>query len=141
LKHNVITGLLFLSAFTVAGQHTIHSESSTAFIENKGQVIDQNNKPNPDVLYLLNTPGMNVQLRANGWSYDVYKIEETDTLPFAFRHSLFAKGKLANNNANSEQQTANSKQRIAIFSTASTSTSSVPTRTARSSRRIRPPVI
>ena len=43
------------------------------FIENKGQIIDQNNKPNPAVLYLLNTPGMNVQLRKGGFSYDLYQ--------------------------------------------------------------------
>ena len=45
---------------------------SLAFIENKGQIIDQNNKPNPNVLYLLNTPGLNIQLRKGGFSYDVY---------------------------------------------------------------------
>jgi uncharacterized protein (TIGR02145 family) len=43
------------------------------FIENKGQIIDQNNNPNPSVLYLLNTPGMNVQLRKTGFSYDLYQ--------------------------------------------------------------------
>jgi hypothetical protein len=42
------------------------------FIENKGQIIDQKGKTNPDVKYLLNTPGLNVQLRKNGFSYDVY---------------------------------------------------------------------
>ena len=50
-------------------------KQSAGFIENKGQIIDQNNKPNPAVLYLLNTPGMNVQLRITGFSYDVYSIE------------------------------------------------------------------
>jgi uncharacterized protein (TIGR02145 family) len=44
----------------------------TGFIENKGQIIDQNHKPNPSVIYLLNTPGMNVQLRKGGFSYDLY---------------------------------------------------------------------
>src|ERR1035437_10469815 len=46
--------------------------SKTGFIENKGQINDQNNKPNPGVLYLLNTPGFNVQLHSSGWSYDLY---------------------------------------------------------------------
>ncbi len=50
--------------------------SSSAFIENKGQIIDQNNKPNAAVLYLLNTPGMNVQLRRGGFSYDLYSITD-----------------------------------------------------------------
>jgi len=49
-------------------------KQSTGFIENKGQVINQNNNSNPAVLYLLNTPGFNVQLRKEGFSYDVYEI-------------------------------------------------------------------
>ncbi|MEI6899407.1 MAG: FISUMP domain-containing protein, partial [Bacteroidota bacterium] len=46
--------------------------------ENKGQVIDQNNNLNPAVLYLLNTPGMNVQLRRGGFSYDLYRISNIE---------------------------------------------------------------
>jgi hypothetical protein len=42
------------------------------FIENKGQVIDQNNHPNSAVKYLFNGNGMNIQLRAGGFSYDVF---------------------------------------------------------------------
>ncbi|WP_276133926.1 SBBP repeat-containing protein [Polluticoccus soli] len=45
-----------------------------AFIENKGQIIDQNRLANSQVRYLLNTPGLNVQLRANGFSYDAYTV-------------------------------------------------------------------
>ncbi len=49
------------------------------FIENKGQIIDQKNNPNPGVLYLLNTPGFNVQLRKGGFSYDLYRISNPDS--------------------------------------------------------------
>ena len=46
------------------------------FIENKGQIHDQNYKANPDVKYLLCLGnGMNVQLKANSFSYDTYKTE------------------------------------------------------------------
>jgi uncharacterized protein (TIGR02145 family) len=55
-----------------ANKPTFKTSSTSAFIENKGQIIDQNNKPNPAVLYLLNTPGFNVQLRKGGFSYDLY---------------------------------------------------------------------
>ena len=48
------------------------------FIENKGQIIDQNNQPNPSVLYLLNTPGMNVQFKRGGFSYDLYTMSNND---------------------------------------------------------------
>jgi len=42
------------------------------FIENKGQIVDQNYSPNPEVKYLLCNPGFNVQLRQTGFSYDTY---------------------------------------------------------------------
>ena len=48
----------------------------SVFIKNQGQIIDQNNRLNPNALYLLNMPGMNVQLRKTGFSYDVYSIEK-----------------------------------------------------------------
>lgn len=43
------------------------------FIENKGQIINQNGLPNNDVLYLLNSNQLKVQLRKNGFSYEIYK--------------------------------------------------------------------
>ncbi|MCX6252772.1 MAG: hypothetical protein NTX61_18710 [Bacteroidetes bacterium] len=46
----------------------------SGFIENKGQIIDQNRKPDPDCLFLLNTQGVNVQLRRGGFSYDLYQV-------------------------------------------------------------------
>ncbi|TAE80628.1 MAG: hypothetical protein EAY81_10345, partial [Bacteroidetes bacterium] len=47
------------------------------FIENKGQIIDQNNKPNPQVLYLYNGNGLHVQLRQDGFSYEVMNMVKT----------------------------------------------------------------
>ncbi|WP_291133387.1 T9SS type B sorting domain-containing protein [Flavobacterium sp. UBA7682] len=55
-----------------------NQNQSVGFIENKGQIIDQKGNPNPAVKYLLNTNGLNVQLRQNGFSYDVY---ETKKIP------------------------------------------------------------
>jgi hypothetical protein len=52
--------------------------NATGFIENKGQIIDQNKIPNKDVLYLFNSNGMNIQLRRGGFSYDVYANEEKE---------------------------------------------------------------
>lgn len=45
---------------------------SNHFIQNIGQVVDQNGIKNPDVLFLLNTPGLKVQLKKDGFSYDFY---------------------------------------------------------------------
>jgi hypothetical protein len=51
-------------------------KSQYGFIENKGQIHDQNNNANPDVKYLLCLGnGMNVQLKANGFSYDTYNTD------------------------------------------------------------------
>lgn len=68
--------LLFLTICTFG--FTQNQMKSSGFIENKGQIIDQNGKPNEAVKYLLNTNGLNVQLRKNGFSYDVY---ETKKIP------------------------------------------------------------
>lgn len=74
--------LIFLCHPVLAeeGKTQRHPAQTAGFIENKGQIIDQNNKPNPSVLYLLNMPGMNVQLRRGGFSYDLY-IPTSDSLP------------------------------------------------------------
>lgn len=48
------------------------NKDKTAFVENKGQLRDQNGKPNTSVKYLLNMPGLNVQLRPTGFSYDTW---------------------------------------------------------------------
>jgi gliding motility-associated-like protein len=48
------------------------------FIENKGQIKDQDGNPNKSVKFLLSTHrGMNVLLRSNGFSYDTYQSDDT----------------------------------------------------------------
>lgn len=56
------------------------------FIENKGQVSDQNYQPNPAVKYLLNIAGLNVQLRAGGFSYDAYTMDSKPLSKEQMRH-------------------------------------------------------
>jgi gliding motility-associated-like protein len=53
-----------------------NKNQSMGFKENKGQIIDQKGKPNPDVKYLLNTNGLNVQIKTNGFSYDIYETKK-----------------------------------------------------------------
>ncbi|MFI5221501.1 MAG: hypothetical protein ACHQK8_04175 [Bacteroidia bacterium] len=78
---------ILLTALTVNASEPdvkkIPANHQTGFIENKGQIIDQNNLPNPAVKYLFNSNpvhrsfseggGLNVQLRKNGFSYDTYR--------------------------------------------------------------------
>lgn len=52
----------------------LHSQSDTynGFYENKGQITDFYGNPNNEVLYLLSTQGLNVQLKKQGFAYDFY---------------------------------------------------------------------
>lgn len=79
MKHTLLFLLIFLVASSFAQkENLITSNFSYTFIENKGQIIDQNRKPNAQVLYLVSLPGMNIQLRKNGFSYDTYTVEKNN---------------------------------------------------------------
>lgn len=52
---------------------TAKSNPRIGFAENKGQIINQFKRENKNVLYLLSTSGLNVQLRKEGFSYDFYE--------------------------------------------------------------------
>lgn len=73
---------LFLLLFVV-NSFSQNNNSSIGFIENKGQIIDQKGRKNNLVKYLLNTNGLNVQLRKNGFSYDIYEIKKS---PLSKKH-------------------------------------------------------
>ena len=67
--------LIFLT-FTgsIAGVISKPKSAQYGFIENKGQIIDQNNQPNKEVLYLYSGNGLQVQLRKGGFSYEMMKM-------------------------------------------------------------------
>ncbi|WP_125723236.1 DUF7948 domain-containing protein [Flavobacterium ustbae] len=69
--------LLILLFLIVAQLFSQNKNQSIGFKENKGQILDQNGKPNTAVKYLLNSGGLNVQLKKNGFSYDIYEIKKT----------------------------------------------------------------
>lgn len=69
----ILFSLVCLISFLMNGQK---QTQSIGFIENKGQIIDQKGRKNSKVKYLLNSNGLNVQLRQNGFSYDVYEIKK-----------------------------------------------------------------
>ncbi|SHM56423.1 DUF7948 domain-containing protein [Flavobacterium xanthum] len=70
MKHIVLSFLLLIITPSFAQQ----KKKSIGFIENKGQITDQNGKPNPAVQFLLNTDGLNVQIKKHGFSYDIYEV-------------------------------------------------------------------
>ncbi|WP_337966980.1 T9SS type B sorting domain-containing protein [uncultured Flavobacterium sp.] len=73
MKHKL---LLFFFIITIQ-LFSQTKNQSIGFKENKGQIIDQKGKSNSAVKYLLNSNGLNVQLRKNGFSYDVYEVKKT----------------------------------------------------------------
>ena len=65
--------ILFFFSLTIYAQK---QNKSVGFIENNGQIIDQKGRKNKSVLYLLNTSGLNVQLKKGGFSYDIYETKK-----------------------------------------------------------------
>ena len=69
--------LIFINFFLLFSQKNISSQSDYYFYENKGQIIDQKGNANSKVKYLFNSGGLNVQIKKEGFSYDVYEVEKT----------------------------------------------------------------
>jgi gliding motility-associated-like protein len=68
--------LLLFFLLIVASSLAQNRNKTNGFIENKGQLIDQKGKPNNAVKYLLNSNGLNVQLKKDGFSYDIYETKK-----------------------------------------------------------------
>ena len=75
--------ILFIISVNFLFASTIDKPVSSqyGFIENKGQIIDQNNNLNPSVLYLYNGNGLHVQLKKSGFSYEVWKAKPLSKFP------------------------------------------------------------
>ncbi|WP_289662403.1 T9SS type B sorting domain-containing protein [Flavobacterium panacagri] len=71
---------LFLFLLVTVALFSQNKNQSIGFKENKGQIVDQNGKLNTAVKYLLNTNGLNVQLKTNGFSYDVYEVKRVSVI-------------------------------------------------------------
>ena len=69
----LISGILFSS---LSFGQDLKKTSSHGFIENKGQITDQQLNTNKAVLYGLSLPGLNVGLKASGFSYTTYATED-----------------------------------------------------------------
>jgi gliding motility-associated-like protein len=69
--------LFLLSFFSTLFSQKHTAESDYYFYENKGQIVNQDGKENVSVKYLFLSNGLNVQLRKEGFSYDVYEVEKS----------------------------------------------------------------
>lgn len=67
LKLLFLIGIGFLPA---------QSNSPIGFFENKGQIVDPQGNPQPQLRYLMPIPGLNVQLHNTGFSYETFEVEE-----------------------------------------------------------------
>lgn len=57
-------------------QKTMAPVSQTAFIENKGQFADQTGRKNSEVKYMLAEGPFHLQLRSNGFSYELFHLNK-----------------------------------------------------------------
>ncbi|MCC6369766.1 MAG: T9SS type A sorting domain-containing protein [Bacteroidia bacterium] len=55
------------------------ARAGNGFKQNKGQITNQENSTNTNVLYLYSGNGLNIQLRNNGFSYDLFSSTNTPT--------------------------------------------------------------
>ena len=69
--------LLFIASFLFSQKHS-KTNSGFNFYENRGQIIDQNGKQNTGIKFLFNSPGLNVQIKKSGFSYDVYEVQRKE---------------------------------------------------------------
>ena len=106
MKKPILLSIAFLFTSSLFANNIPKPKAAQyGFIENKGQIIDQNNQLNPSALYLYNGFGMNVQLRQTGFSYEAIKSPTAN-----FIHRSSAKADSQQPTANSQQPTANSQQ-------------------------------
>ena len=98
--YRIVYSLVFIvSSMTYLSSQSLNSSCSeestnSFFIENKGQIKDQNGKVNNNAKYTLNTPGLNVVIRNNGFSYDVYTKEKKKSSHIQEPHYLDTKRKV-----------------------------------------------
>lgn len=69
--------VFFFSISALLFSQNIQTSSNAFFYENKGQIIDQEEKENHNVKYLFQSKGLNVQIKKEGFSYDVYVVKKT----------------------------------------------------------------
>lgn len=67
------TSLLFIAILLLLPFLSV-AESNFGFIENRGQILNQYRQANSDVLYVYNKGDFQVQLRKNGFSYQISKL-------------------------------------------------------------------
>ncbi|HEY0029340.1 MAG TPA: SBBP repeat-containing protein, partial [Bacteroidia bacterium] len=72
-----IGGLLAVClSLSISSRAQKSASNFPAFIQNKGQILDQNNQQNKEVLFLYCGKGIKIQLRKSGYSYELFKVQD-----------------------------------------------------------------
>jgi len=71
-----LAAMTFITAALNSSAQESISSGLNGFIENKGQIHDQNYVCNTSVLYMFSSPGLNVSLKKNGFSYDTWTLNK-----------------------------------------------------------------
>lgn len=89
---NGLLSLVFLYGLLSATH--VCAAAPPAFIENKGQILDQNHSANSDVLFMYCGKGLKIQLRKTGYSYELFNVDNAPAInsknrnPEAFKNTL-----------------------------------------------------
>ena len=73
--------IVFFQSTIVVVQANDWTISNGFFKENKGQIVDQHQKTNNEVLFLFEHPSMKVYLTDKGFSYEIYRCINCDEAP------------------------------------------------------------
>ncbi|TXF77688.1 T9SS type B sorting domain-containing protein [Chryseobacterium sp.] len=76
MKKITLCLIFTLTHIIMFSQEKLTPQNDYLFYENKGQIVDQDGKQNAEVKYLYHSAGLNVQLRKNGFSYDLYEVKK-----------------------------------------------------------------
>jgi hypothetical protein len=74
----LISTMLFAGLQVIAQPNSAMTLANAGFVENRGQVIDQRGKMNKDVLFIYANGNFNLQLKKNGFSYELFEDGKTD---------------------------------------------------------------
>jgi len=76
---NTITFLIIFNFQLFSQKNYSKIGTDKGFIENKGQIVNQDLSPNSSVTFIYNSPGLNIQLKDNCFSYESYTVEQYKT--------------------------------------------------------------
>ena len=75
MKASILFVVFLFTVFSIIAQpdSQILSFEEKGFVENKGQVVDQHNRPNPDVKFIYSSDYFNLELKGSGFSYELFE--------------------------------------------------------------------